>query len=411
MSMIGLHPTRAIAAALLIALPLAFADVRTAEARSEEATIQASSDVLTQFLALRVKEIPESLLSEAQAVAIIPNLIKVGFVVGGQHGKGIVVVKDPKTGGWTAPSFISLTGGSIGWQIGAQSSDIVLVFKTQRSVEGLLEGKFTLGADAAVAAGPVGRQAKAATDAQLKAEIYSYARARGLFAGVAIDGSVLAIEHASNAAYYGGTGVAGVAQPIPNSAVRLVQYIAQATASADAGGQVPQPSNADQQPMLTPSGPELNSPTPATPIPSNSIPSNPIPGTAAPQPGFSPGALPAVPAPAPLRELRSQTPSPDSMRAQVADSAAALNPLLDPTWQQYLALPGEVYQRGQHPSATSIRGSIERFEAIAADGRYRQLSSRPEFLATRDALRAYYDSLSASSSPRLALPPPPSAPR
>lgn len=407
--MLGPITPRALAAAMLLAFPLAFVDARPAQARSEAAIVQSATDVLTQFLALRVKEIPESLLAEAQAVAIIPDVIKVGFVVGGQHGKGIVVIRDPKTGGWTAPSFISLTGGSIGWQIGAQASDVVLVFKTQRSVEGLLEGKFTLGADAAVAAGPVGRQAKAATDAQLKAEIYSYARARGLFAGVAVDGSVLSIEPAMNIAYYGGNGVAGVAQPIPEGALKLVQYIAQATASANNGGPIPQPPAADAQPPFSPTGPELGTPMaiPATPIPTTPIPANPIPDTATPQPGFSPGAQPAFPAPAPLRDLRSQAPSPDEVRAQLAQSAAALNPLLDPTWQRYLALPGEVYERGQHPSPTAIRGTIDRFEAVAADNRYRDLNSRPEFNATRDALRAYYDALSTSASPRLALPPPP----
>ena len=392
--------------AMLLGLPASLVATRQAEARSEEATIQASTDVLTQFLALRVKEIPEALLAEAEGVAIIPDLIKVGFVVGGQRGRGIVVVKDPRTGGWSAPSFISLTGGSIGWQIGAQSSDIVLVFKTQRSVEGLLEGKFTLGADAAVAAGPVGRQAKAATDAQLKAEIYSYARARGLFAGVAIDGSVLAIEHASNAAYYGGTGVAGVAQPMPESALKLVQYIAQSTATAEAGGQVPQTAIPADQPQLTPSGPVPGVPTPATPIPAN-----PIPGSSIPQGTLRPGPLPSGPGFAPPQDSRSQTLDAETARAQVAQSAAGLGPLLDPTWQQYLALPGEIYDRGRHPSPTAVRSAIERFESVAADARYRQLNSRPEFHATRDALKTYLDSINANAAPRLALPPPPAGPR
>jgi lipid-binding SYLF domain-containing protein len=397
---------------LALALVAALFCSRDAHGRSEDATIRESTDVLAQFLALRVKEIPEALLSEAHAVVIIPDLIKVGFVLGGQRGTGIVVIKDPKTGGWSAPSFVSLTGGSIGWQIGAQSSDIVLVFKTQRSVEGLLEGKFTLGADAAVAAGPVGRQAKAATDAQLKAEIYSYARARGLFAGVAIDGSVLAIEHASNAAYYGGTGIAGVAQPVPEGALKLVEYIAQATANADAGGQVPQAGFPSQDPSLAPNGLIETTPAPASQIPSNPIPFNPIPQGATPQ-----NAIPATPnSPralfAPPRDLGAQAPDADAVRADVARSATELGPLLDATWQRYLALPAEVYERGRHPSATVVRGSLERFDAVAADPRYGQLNSRPEFRATRDTLKAYLDTLSApSGGPRLALPPPPGVPR
>jgi SH3 domain-containing YSC84-like protein 1 len=390
------------------ALVAAFAGAEQASAKSEEATIRASTEVLSQFLALRVKEIPEALLSEAEGVAIIPDLIKVGFVVGGQRGTGIVVVKDPKTGGWTAPSFISLTGGSIGWQIGAQSSDIVLVFKTRRSVEGLLEGKFTLGADAAVAAGPVGRQAKAATDGQLKAEIYSYSRARGLFAGVAIDGSVLQIEHEQNAAYYGGAGVAGVAQPIPESALKLVEYIAQATSAAQQGGLVGQPNL--EQPRdggagtrLTPARP-IDA-VPSQPIPANPIPSTPTPATPLPQGGASGPAL------APPRPLSMEKPDADALRAEAARSYSSLAPLLDASWQRYLALPAELYDRGRHPSPTALRASIERFDAVAADARYRELNTRAEFHATRDMLKAYLDVLSAGSSPRLALPPPPGSQR
>src|SRR5262245_29627717 len=131
-------------------------------------------EVLEQSCAIPEKCIPSALLREAAGVAIFPNIIKAGFVVGGKHGKGVVLVRC-KDGVWSNPIFVTLTGGSIGWQAGAQSTDLILVFRTGRSVERILNnrGKLTLGADVGVAAGPVGRQAAAATDAQLKAEIYS----------------------------------------------------------------------------------------------------------------------------------------------------------------------------------------------------------------------------------------------
>ncbi|HET6804918.1 MAG TPA: lipid-binding SYLF domain-containing protein, partial [Frateuria sp.] len=119
-----------------------------------------------------------------------------------RRGEGLISVKSPD-GTWSNPSFITLTGCSVGFQAGVSSTDVVLVFRTQRGVDSIVNGKFTLGADAAAAAGPVGRTASAATDAQMKAEIYSYSRSRGLFAGVALDGSVLRIDYDANEAVYG----------------------------------------------------------------------------------------------------------------------------------------------------------------------------------------------------------------
>uniref|UniRef100_UPI0031FF1B08 lipid-binding SYLF domain-containing protein n=1 Tax=Acidithiobacillus sp. TaxID=1872118 RepID=UPI0031FF1B08 len=146
--------------------------------------------------------IPPALLRNAQGIAVIPNVVKVGFVVGGRFGRGVLIVRRSDDS-WSAPAFITIKGGSIGWQIGAESTDVMLVFKTKRSIEGLIHGTFTLGASASVAAGPVGRQAAAATNAQLKAEIYSYSRSRGLFAGVALDGSAVDIDKAADTAFYG----------------------------------------------------------------------------------------------------------------------------------------------------------------------------------------------------------------
>ncbi len=158
--------------------------------------------VLTDFQAIPESAIPDKLLDEARAIVIVPDTIKAGLVVGGRRGHGVLSVKNPD-GTWSNPSFITLTGGSIGFQVGVQSADIVLVFRSDRGLESIVNGKFTLGADAGVAAGPMGRHASTATDGELKAEIWSWSRARGLFAGVALDGAVLSIDDAANEAVYG----------------------------------------------------------------------------------------------------------------------------------------------------------------------------------------------------------------
>jgi lipid-binding SYLF domain-containing protein len=158
--------------------------------------------VLNEIMEAPDKSIPVDLLKEAHAIAVIPDMVKAGFIFGGRRGEGLISVKGPD-GAWSNPSFVTLTGGSIGFQAGVSSTDVILVFRTQRGVDSIVNGKFTLGADAAAAAGPVGRTATASTDAQFKAEIYSYSRSRGLFAGVALDGSALRIDYDANEAIYG----------------------------------------------------------------------------------------------------------------------------------------------------------------------------------------------------------------
>lgn len=167
----------------------------------ETAKINAATEVLQEITGIP-EGVSPTLLSNSYGIVIIPGTIKLGFFFGGQYGSGIAMVRN-EDGSWSNPSFIYLAGGSFGLQFGAVSSDIILVFKTKKSVVGMAKGNFTLGADAAVAAGPVGRRAVASTDWQLKAEIYSYARSRGLFAGISLDGSVLAIDTGANAAFYG----------------------------------------------------------------------------------------------------------------------------------------------------------------------------------------------------------------
>ena len=186
---------------LTLALALALAGAANASSL-EDARAQNAVRVLTDIQAIPESSIPDKLLDEARAIVVVPDSIKASLVVGGRRGHGLLSVKNPD-GSWSNPAFVTLTGGSIGFQAGVQSADIVLVFRSDRGLESIVNGKFTLGADAGVAAGPVGRNASAATDGEMKAEIWSWSRARGLFAGVALDGAVLAIDDAADEAVYG----------------------------------------------------------------------------------------------------------------------------------------------------------------------------------------------------------------
>lgn len=214
---------RPIAAALAIAL-LAAAPV-PARAADPRKKIDDAVRVLEEMMKESDKSIPAGLIADCAAIAVIPDVIKAGFVIGGRHGKGVLLVRT-KSGGWSDPAFIDLKGGSVGWQAGVQSADIVLVFRTPRGVENIAEGKFTLGADAGIAAGPLGRQAEASTDSALKAEILSYSRSRGLYAGLSLQGSSLQEDRKANKEFYGGATtmkdiLAGRAAAPPASAARL----------------------------------------------------------------------------------------------------------------------------------------------------------------------------------------------
>ncbi len=167
-----------------------------------EARVIISTQVMDELRAQRDQYIPDLLLDRAFGIAIVPEVKKGAFGLGFRGGKGVLLVRD-KAGRFSNPVFISLAGGSFGWQIGVQSTDLVLVFTTRSGVEGITDGKLTLGADASVAAGPVGRSASAATDATFTgAEIYSYSRSSGIFAGVALDGTVISIDRKANAEFY-----------------------------------------------------------------------------------------------------------------------------------------------------------------------------------------------------------------
>ena len=175
-------------------------------ATSEEARVADATDVIDQLLRIPEQSIPPALLSGAYAIAVVPNVIKIGFGLGARRGKGILVVRRDD-GSWSNPAFVALTGGSFGWQIGAQSTDVILVFKSRAGVDNIANGKLTLGADAAVAAGPVGRQGAVATDAQFRSEVFSYSRSRGLFAGISLEGAGVTMDRKANAAFYGSSSI------------------------------------------------------------------------------------------------------------------------------------------------------------------------------------------------------------
>lgn len=233
------YVSRAQSVALTIVLLIGSLNLATtarAGAR-EEGRLLVATEVLEEIQGMPDQRVPDALLSRAYGIAVIPDVTKVAFIFGGRHGNGVLVVRNDLNSPWSNPVFVSLTGGSWGFQAGAQSSDIILVFTTKSGIEGIAGGKLTLGADASVATGPVGRQGSAATDVGL-AEIYSYARTRGLFGGIALDGSAIAIDRSADESFYGKSDVSatdifsGQAPMPPATAQRFLERLAQATRTA-----------------------------------------------------------------------------------------------------------------------------------------------------------------------------------
>jgi lipid-binding SYLF domain-containing protein len=315
--------------------------------RNEEATVVAATNALTEVMSSPFNRAPQAMIANAHGVAIIPNVIRGGFIVGARHGRGLLFVREAD-GTWHAPVFITLSGGNIGWQAGVQSSDILLVFRTARSIEGLLSGKITLGADAAVAAGPVGRQGAVATDGQLRAEIFSYSRSRGLFAGLAIDGSVIQIDSVATGSFYRSPGP-GQPVVVPPSAAKLTQMVVEFVGQQ-------QPANAGKQTAI-------------------------------------------------LAERYSATEA-DLLRTQLLQLAPELLDLLDPQWQTFLAMPDSIQVNAPHPKPESLQPVIANYQRVATDPQFQSLAARPEFQSVYGLLKHYQQSLSATNL-MLQLPPPP----
>ena len=174
-----------------------------AQTGGEALRVANATKVLDEVMGAADKGVPSSIMESALGIAVFPSLLKGGLVFGAQHGRGILSVRDKKGGGWSSPAFLTITGGSFGAQIGGQAIDLILVIKDQRGLEQLVSNQFKVGADASVAAGPVGREASAATDIQMRAQILSYSRSRGLFAGVTLNGSTIRQDRDANDRFYG----------------------------------------------------------------------------------------------------------------------------------------------------------------------------------------------------------------
>jgi lipid-binding SYLF domain-containing protein len=201
----------------------------------QELVVQNSTVVLREIQSIPDQNIPDRLLQRAKGIAILPGVWKVGLGFGGRGGNGVMLVRD-ESGSWTNPAFVRIGGVSFGAQIGGQKADIVLVFTTRQSVEGIADGEMTFGADASIAAGPVGRGASAATNLTLDKEVYSYSRTQGLFAGIALDGSAITINRKGNASYYDAPDVtvtdifAGRTKAPGTAARELIEELNRATA-------------------------------------------------------------------------------------------------------------------------------------------------------------------------------------
>jgi lipid-binding SYLF domain-containing protein len=218
--------------------------------------LQQSQNVFEAFSDLTEQTIPTWLLERAYGIVVVPSVVKVALTLGGRGGKGVMAVRNPD-GTWSPPAFVTLGGVNVGFQFGVQSTDVILVLMSRESVEGIAGGKVTLGADASVAAGPLGRSSAAATDATLSAQVLSYSRSSGLFAGVALDGTVIAIDKRANESFYGISDVLasqileGKVASVPPAAQEFMAVLARATNAPGAKGAPA----ATPAPAVTPAAP------------------------------------------------------------------------------------------------------------------------------------------------------------
>jgi lipid-binding SYLF domain-containing protein len=217
-----------------LVVALLFLSVAFPLAESQEAErLRSATTVLGEIMAAEDKAIPRGITEKAEGIAVFPSLIKGGFVFGGQFGRGVISVRDHNSGGWSSPAFLTIAGGSFGLQIGGQAVDLILVVQDRRGLEQLVGNQFKIGADASVAAGPVGRDASASTDIQMRAKILSYSRTRGVFAGVTLNGSTISQDTEANGRFYGKPyttrqivfdHLGGSPEPVPTWRAALTRY-------------------------------------------------------------------------------------------------------------------------------------------------------------------------------------------
>jgi lipid-binding SYLF domain-containing protein len=320
---------------------------------SESGVVIEAAVVLQELTTGNAERIPERLLAEASAIAIVPHYMRGAFVIGVSGGRGVMVTRDA-SGSWLAPEFITIGGGSLGWQVGVQATDLVLIFRTPRSLSDLRQGKLTLGADASVAAGPLGRYASASTDARMQAEILTYSRSRGLFAGVSLTGASLQPDVRATQSFYqvaqGGPGV------VPASAQALVNELVRYSSAAN-------------------------------------------------KPSVGPTQTPASNPPSALGQIPPGSASIDQRVMQVAQAIVSLQSKVDSQWKQYLELPPAWFE-GQVITSEEVHQVLIRYERVETNPQFSALRSQPEFQTILKALRDLASHLSSGQS-RLVLPPPP----
>jgi lipid-binding SYLF domain-containing protein len=207
---------------------VAISSVATAASSDQEAKIDEVKEVLQRFSSMSERAIPQKLLQDAEGIAIIPSVVKVGVVIGGRYGKGVLMLRGQDKQ-LSRPIFMTLRGGNVGWQIGARAIDMLLVFKHRRELDILLQGNINLGGDISVAAGPVGSDVSTANDIQLQADVYSYSHSDGMLVGFALDEASLQIQEQDNSSYYGQEMIssqqviAGEGVDAPPSAMELIK--------------------------------------------------------------------------------------------------------------------------------------------------------------------------------------------
>jgi SH3 domain-containing YSC84-like protein 1 len=352
--------------------------IATGPTSTEAGVVNEATVVLQELVAGARTQIPANLLATAEGVAIVPHYVRGAFVLGIAGGRGVLVVRDANRN-WLAPEFITIGGGSIGWQAGVQATDLVLVFRSPKSLANMRQGKLTLGVNASAAAGPIGRDAGAATDASAQAEIFTYSKTRGLFAGVSLTGANVQIDVPATQVYYqtntGGPGV------VPPSAISLINELTRFSTF------VP--------PVELAAGSAVS--TTASP---GSLPTNPssLPDPLTPQPGPT-SSLPLNPV---VTVAMVPLPADNVMRLENAVSALVTN--VDPQWQAYLSLP--IGWRGaKEVPADQIYSTLTRYERVATNPQFAALRSLPAF---NDALKELRElAARAPTSEHLRLPPPP----
>jgi lipid-binding SYLF domain-containing protein len=315
---------------------------------TESGIINESAVVLQELASGTTAKIPESLWKETYGVVIVPHYVRGAFVIGVAGGRGLLVTRD-QNGNWLAPEFVTLAGGSFGWQAGVQSTDLVLILRTPRSIANIRQGKLTLGADISAAAGPIGRYAGVATDASLQAEILTYSRSRGLFAGASLSGAALQMDIPATQRYY----QMGPANPgtVPRSAVALVnELVTFSTASA-----------------------EVSSATEAS--------------TAAEAAATRPVTL-----------------DPDPNFDELVNSIASLQTKVDEQWRQYLAIPSD-WANGRRLTSADIHAVLVRYERVDTNPQFAALRTQPEFQTAIKIFRKM--AMRAEDNSTIALPPPP----